>query len=289
MDECSNKLSGKSLTMSYEKEVSDHYLHGNLIGAIQAALSVNGKTIESVTIEDLAPVDEFHVGGRAATDHLLNQLNISEQSRLLDVGCGLGGAARYVATKYSNHVTGIDLTPEYIETGEILSRWLSLGSCVSLSQGSALSMPYENNTFDGSYMLHVGMNIEDKASLFKEIYRVLKPGAFFGVYDIMRRQDGELIYPVPWAADSNTSQLSTPAAYKEILIDAGFEISKVNNRRDFSIDFFNRVREKAQTNITPSPLGLHILMQENSVDKVRNMISNIKNDLISPVEIIAMK
>ena len=275
--------------MSYEKEVSDHYLHGNLIDAIQAALPAIGKTTESVTIEDLAPVDEFHVGGRAATDHLLKQLTITEESHVLDVGCGLGGAARYIAAKYNNQVTGIDLTPEYIETGAILSRWLSLDSRVSLDEGSALAMPYQDNSFDGSYMLHVGMNIEDKAALFKEIYRVLKPGAFLGIYDIMRQQDGELIYPLPWSMDSNTSQLSTPEAYKETLMNAGFDISKVENRRDFAIDFFKRVRAKAQTNKAPSPLGLHILMQDSTADKVRNMISNITNNLISPVEIIAVK
>lgn len=275
--------------MSYEKEISDHYLHGNLIDAIEAALPAIGKTIETVTIEDLAPVDEFHVGGRAATDHLLNQLNISEESHLLDIGCGLGGAARYIANKYNNHVTGIDLTTEYIDTGNILSDWLKLDACVSLDQGSALSMPYQDNAFDGSYLLHVGMNIADKASLFKEIYRVLKPGAFLGIYDIMRQQGGELAYPVPWATDANTSHLSTAECYEKALVDAGFEISGVNNRRDFAIGFFKRVRARAQANKAPSPLGLHILMQESSADKVRNMISNITNNLISPVEIIAVK
>ncbi|PWR00641.1 class I SAM-dependent methyltransferase [Leucothrix pacifica] len=275
--------------MSYEKEVSDHYLHGNLIDFIQAALPAIGKTTESVTIEDLAPVDEFHVGGRAATDHLLNQLNITKESHLLDVGCGLGGAARYIAAKYNNQVTGIDLIPEYIETGSILSRWLNLDSYVSLDTGSALAMPYQDNSFDGSYMLHVGMNIEDKVSLFKEVYRVLKPGAFIGVYDVMRQQDGELIYPLPWATDSGISQLSTPEAYKECLMNAGFDVSKVENRRDFAVDFFKRVRARAQTNKAPSPLGLHILMQDGTADKVSNMINNITNNLMSPVEIIAVK
>lgn len=275
--------------MSYENEVSDHYLHSNLIDTIEAALHIIGKTTDTVTIEDLAPVDEFHVGGRAATDHLLNQLNIAKESHLLDVGCGLGGAARYVAKKYHNHVTGIDLTAEYIEAGEVLSGWVNLDSQVFLDQGSALSMPYKNNTFDGSYMLHVGMNIEDKAALFKEIYRTLKPGASLGIYDIMRQQKGELTYPVPWATNSNTSQLSTPEFYEKALIDVGFEISGINNRRDFSIEFFKRVRANAQKNKTTSPLGLHILMQESSADKVRNMMSNISNDLMSPIEIIAVK
>src|SRR5210317_159118 len=130
--------------MSYDKSVADHYLHGDLLNAIEAALPTLGKTIENLTIEDLAPVDEFHIGGRLATDNLFKQLNFSEQGYLLDVGCGLGGAARYVATKYRNRVAGIDLTPEYIETGNTLCSWFNLDKYISLEQGSALSMPYQD-------------------------------------------------------------------------------------------------------------------------------------------------
>jgi len=275
--------------MSYDKSVSDHYVHGNLLNVIEAALLANGKTIETVAIEDLAPVDEFHIGGRLATDSLLNQLNFSKQSNLLDVGCGLGGAARYVAAKYKHHVAGIDLTPEYIATGNTLSNWLNLDDYVSLDQGSALTMPYQDNSFDGGYMLHVGMNIDDKVSLFAEISRVLKPGSTFGIYDIMRQKDGELIYPVPWASDSSTSKLSSPEHYIKALELAGFKISQVNNRREFSLDFFKQLRVKTMSKGGPPPLGLHILMQGSAADKVGNMVENIKNDFISPVEIIALK
>jgi len=94
-------LSGKRvMSKLYENSVSEHYLHGSLLAAIEAALPALGKTTESITVEDLASIDEFHIGGRLATDHLLDQLAFSEQSRLLDVGCGLGGAARYVASRY---------------------------------------------------------------------------------------------------------------------------------------------------------------------------------------------
>ncbi len=275
--------------MLYDKSVSDHYSHGNLLNAIEAALPALDKTTENVTIEDLAPVDEFHIGGRLATDNLIGQLNFPEQGHVLDVGCGLGGAARYVATKYKNHVSGIDLTPEYIETGKALCSWLNLDRYITLEQGSALSMPFQNSIFDGGYMLHVGMNIDDKASLFSEIYRVLKPGSSFGVYDVMRHKDGELIYPVPWATESSTSKLSTPDQYKQALSDTGFEVSQENNRRDFALEFFKQLRAKAEANGGPPPLGLHTLMQESTADKIKNMIDNIANSCIAPVEIIAQK
>ena len=275
--------------MSYDESVSNHYLHGGLLNAIEAALPALGKTTENVTIEDLAPVDEFHIGGRLATDNLFDQLNFSEQGYILDVGCGLGGAARYVATKYKNRVAGIDLTPEYIETGKALCSWLNLDKYVTLEQGSALSMSFQDNSFDGGYMLHVGMNIDDKASLFAEIFRVLKPRSSFGIYDVMGQKDGELIYPVPWATESSTSKLATPDQYKQALGDAGFEVSTENNRRAFSLEFFKQLRAKTEANGGPPPLGLHTLMQESTASKIKNMIDNIANGFIAPVEIIVQK
>jgi len=220
---------------------------------------------------------------------LIGQLNFSEQGHILDVGCGLGGAARYVATNYKNRVTGIDLTPEYIETGKALCSWLNLDKDITLEHGSALSMPFQDNMFDGGYMLHVGMNIDDKALLFSEIYRVLKPGAFFGVYDVMRQKDGELIYPVPWATESGISKLSTPDEYKRTLSAAGFKVFNENNRRDFSLEFFKKLREKTEANGGPPPLGLHTLMQESTANKIKNMIHNISSGYIAPVEIIVQK
>ncbi len=90
--------------MSYEAAVSSHYQHGDLTDAIRKSLTRLGKTVDSVTIEDLAPVDEFHIGGRPATERFLGQLDFSSSDHVLDVVCGLGGGARFVATKSQNDV-----------------------------------------------------------------------------------------------------------------------------------------------------------------------------------------
>ena len=275
--------------MSYEQTVSQHYTHGSLLNSIEEAIPKLGKTIDSISVEDLAPVDEFHIGGRVATDNLLCQLNFTEKDHILDVGCGLGGASRYIANKYNNQVSGIDLTQEYIDTGTVLSKWVGLDKKVSLHQGSALSMKFHNETFDGALMLHVGMNIEDKVQLFKEVYRVLRPGTYFGIYDIMRNNNGNLTYPVPWATMDSTSKLATSEEYKEALSKAGFKILKNNNRRDFALEFFKQLRAKTEANGGPAPLGLHTLMQETTPAKIKNMIDNIAVDLISPNEIIVKK
>ena len=275
--------------MSNDKAIADHYMHGNLLNSIRAALASLGKTETSVSIEDLAPVDEFHIGGRVATDNFISQLNFTELDHILDVGCGLGGASRFVAHKYNNHVTGIDLTPEYIETGNILCGWVRLDNKISLQQGSALSMPFEDESFDGAYMMHVGMNIEDKSQLFSEVYRVLRPGAPFGVYDVMRINDGNLAYPVPWASEQSTSCLASPGQYRRALVETGFEVGNETNRRDFALEFFKALREKTEAAGGPPPLGLHTLMKETTPIKIKNMIDNIMADYIAPIEMIAKK
>ncbi len=275
--------------MTDEKTISNHYRHGDLLQAIQEAITLLGKTFDDISIEDLAPVDEFHIGGRMATQNLLDQLNISEQHHILDVGCGLGGAARFVSNTYNNPVTGIDLTPEYIDTGKALCEWVKLENNVNLYHGNAMAMPFRDESFDGGYMLHVGMNIEEKDLLFTEIFRVLRRGTIFGIYDVMRIEEGELTFPVPWATDKSISKLSTPSQYIEALVNAGFEVSKENNRRDFALEFFRKRSEKLEDSGGPPPLGLHTLMKESSPIKIQNMVDNIKASYIAPVEIIAHK
>ena len=269
--------------------VSEHYAHGELLSSIKAALGKLGKTVDNVSVDDLGPVDEFHIGGRLATENFLSKLNFSEQDHILDVGCGLGGAARFVASKYNANVTGIDLTHEYIQTGNALSTWVGLEKQITLKHGNALSMSFKNNSFDGAYMLHVGMNIENKSRLFSEVSRLLGPGSIFGIYDIMRNLDGELTYPVPWASEHDTNQLDTPAQYKQALNKAGFNVISENDCRDFALNFFKELQAKTKANGGPPPLGLHTLMRESTPVKLKNMVDGIAANYISPVEIIARK
>ena len=181
------------------------------------------------------------------------------------------------------------MTQEYIETGNILSRWVRLDKQVTLRHGNALSMPFQDEIFDGGFMMHVGMNIENKTQLFIEVYRVLRPGTSFGIYDIMQIGGGELAYPVPWATAPDTSSLASPGQYKQALIDAGFAVLTENNRQEFALAFFEEVRAKTKANGGPPLLGLHTLVGENTAIKFQNMIKNIVSGHIAPVEIIAHK
>ena len=230
--------------MPTQRDISNHYTHGDLVAAIRGGIESLGKTIDSLTVDDLAPVDEFHIGGRQASEDFLGQLDLSPEKHVLDVGCGLGGAARFVASRYRCQVTGIDLTPEYVETARVLCGWVGLDDRISLHQGSALSMPFADRAFDSAYMLHVGMNIMDKAKLCSEVSRVLRSSSLFGIYDVMRTGDGELTYPVPWATTAESSAVAEPAQYRKALQAAGLEVIAERNRRDFALAFFDQLRAK---------------------------------------------
>ena len=275
--------------MAAPTTVAAHYTHGGLLDAIRAGVEKLGKTPESVTVDDLAAVDEFHIGGRQASADFLGQLNLTADDHVLDVGCGLGGPVRFVASQYRSRVTGIDLTSEYIETGKALCAWVGLGDRVTLQQGSALSTPFPNETFTGAYMMHVGMNIEDKAGLCAEVHRVLRSGALFGIYDVMRVSDGDLVYPVPWATTAATSFVVRAEHYKQALQAAGFTIVAERNRHAFAIEFFDHMRAKMSAASGPPPLGLHTLMGASAPDKVQNVVANISSGCLTPIELIARK
>ena len=92
--------------MLTQQDISTHYTHGELIAAIRAGIEALGKTTDSITLNDLAALDEFHIGGRQASRHFLDQLGLASDKHVLDVGCGLGGAARFAASHYRCRVDG---------------------------------------------------------------------------------------------------------------------------------------------------------------------------------------
>ena len=284
-------MSGKSSldnTAVENEKLSHHYQHGDLLSAIESGVRELGKSSSSVTVSDLGAVDEFHVGGRQASIEFLDQLGLDKHQRILDIGCGLGGTARLLASHYQASVTGIDLCAEYVDTGNELCRWLGLDKQVALKQSSALDNGFEAESFDAACMLHVGMNIADKTALFTEIARVLKPGSKLGIYDVMRMQEGELEYPVPWASSAELSKMDSPASYVAALRQSSFEIMAQRSRRDFALEFFAELKKKTASTGRPA-LGLHILMGETAALKVKNMVTNISSDLLAPYEIIARR
>jgi ubiquinone/menaquinone biosynthesis C-methylase UbiE len=275
-----------TITDNIEARVARHYARSSLERTILDALVASGKDLDRLEPSDLSPVDEFHTGGRQATIEFAQQLDVTPDMHLLDVGCGIGGPSRFFAAERGCRVTGIDLTDDYVRTAEGLARRVGLDRQVAYRQASALDLPFEAGTFDGAYMMHVGMNIEDKPKLFAEVRRVLKPGGLFAIYDIMRTGDGQLSYPLHWAADARTCFVVSAVEYRRGLQTAGFEIAKERGRGDFAREFFRQVVRRAAEAGGPSPLGIHLLMKSDVPQKLANVMSNLDRGLIAPTELI---
>jgi ubiquinone/menaquinone biosynthesis C-methylase UbiE len=269
--------------------IVEHYTRPDLERTILDALRAAGRDVDHLTVEDLGAVDEFHIGGRQATAELAAQLGSLEGLHLLDVGCGIGGPSRFIADKYGCHVTGVDLTPEYVRTARNLAKRVGLADRLDYAEESATNLPYPAASFDGAYMIHVGMNVQVKAAVCSSIRRVVRPGGFFAIYDVMRERDGELRYPLPWASEAEDSFVATATEYRDFLTRAGFQVVAERSRRQFAIDFFREMRSRMGTPNPEGrpPLDLRLLMGPDTQVKVANLVAALEAGLVSPTEMIA--
>jgi SAM-dependent methyltransferase len=274
--------------MSDTDPVAVHYGRTHLLNQISEGLRRLGAE-PPFDPDVLASVDEFHIGGRLATGRFMQQLHLEQGQSVLDLGCGLGGPARYAAHHYGVAVTGVDLTQVFVDTGQALSAMTGQADQVNLVQGSILDLPFESESFDAAYMIHVGMNISDKAGVAREAARVLKLGGIFAIYDVMQVGQGTVDFPVPWASTAEQSALDAPDAYRTALLDAGFEILSEADRSGFAKDFFARLAAQQATADGPPPLGLHLVMGPNTAQKVQHMVSAIGDGRIAPIEMIARR
>ncbi|MEL7471539.1 MAG: class I SAM-dependent methyltransferase [Pseudomonadota bacterium] len=270
-----------------EDRVSAHYTTEDLIGRIKAALAAAGADPDAPTPADLKPVDEFHTGGLAATEALLEQVSITPETRVLDIGCGLGGTARYIADRHGAAVTAFDLTPLYIDAAKELTALVGLEATYHV--GSALEMPVADGSADVATMFHVGMNIEDKAGLMSEAARVLAPGGVFALFDVMQMGEGELTFPFPWAEEAAFSFVEVPERYREAAAAAGLEPVAERERKAFTLDFFETAFAAVAEHGGPPPFGIHLLMRETAGQKIQNYVTCVKAGLLAPVEMIFRK
>ena len=269
---------------SVEQAVARHYAPGELMERIRQGLAELGVTPGRP--DELPPFDELHIGGPSATEALLAQVALAPGMEVLDIGSGLGGTARYVVRRSGATVTGIDLTEELVETARTLSEMVGLGEATRFEVASALDLPFDDARFDVALLIHVGMNIRDKARLFAEARRVLKPGGTLALYEVMRIGEGEVAYPVPWAMDAETSFLATPDAYRETARAAGFAVEAERERHAFALDFFAEVKARMESGDWPPPLGPQIMMGETTRERIGNLIASIEARLVAPVEMI---
>ena len=259
--------------MAITEQVRRHYGGEDLAGRI---LATAGAGDGPVTADALAPYDQLHAGGALATTALLDVLDLDARTTLLDVGCGLGGPARLAAARHGCRVTGVDLSPDFVAAAGELSARAGLSHLVAFEVGDGDGLPCADASHDRAMLVHVGMNVPDKAALFTDVRRVLRPGGLFGVFEQMRVGPGDLPYPMPWAVDAETSFVETPSAYEEALTTTGFDVLRVEDRR-----------AALAAPGGPPQDGLVVVFGEEFATRLGNNLAATRAGLLAPVVVLA--
>ncbi|MDQ6905913.1 MAG: methyltransferase domain-containing protein [Chloroflexota bacterium] len=253
----------------YVGRVNAHYTPENLADTFVRVLASWGKETATLAPADLAPIDQFHAGGAAATRALAALAGIGPTTRILDVGGGFGGPARTLASSYGCSVVVLDLTEAYCKVGEMLTTRCDLSDRVSFRHGDALAIPYPDAAFDLVWTQHSSMNVADKRRLYTEIFRVLRPGGHLALYEIMAGIHPPPHYPVPWARDASISFLSSPDDTHALLTATGYRTVHWEDLTDATV-------AAARSRPTPaeSPPGLHLVLGADFLKRARNMMRN---------------
>ncbi|MPY76401.1 MAG: methyltransferase domain-containing protein [Alphaproteobacteria bacterium] len=274
--------------MTDDAAVRAHYGRDSLYDDIVEALTAAGKDIRRLTARDLAPIDHFHGRGIEATEELADMLPVSPGDRLLDIGSGLGGPARYMAERFGCHVTGIDLTEPFCEVARRLTDCVGMSGRVAFRQGSATDLPFGADSFDAAYTQNVSMNIADKGRFHAEAFRVIRAGGHFALSEVTLGDGGDPIYPTPWSDDGATSFLAAGEETIAGLERVGFQLLSVIDKTAASIASHERMRERiAQEG--PPRLGVHVIMGPSAREKGRNSVRNVVEGRTKPIEILCRK
>lgn len=254
--------------------IENHYHSPELYEEILKRLGEQNVNLGHLSRKDIAGVDEFHVRGAEVSRELASQVKL-DHSRVLDVGCGLGGPSRMLADDYNCWVTGIDLSHEFIRTARGLSELVGLQDKTSFLQSNALELPFENGSFDAVWTQHVQMNISHKLKFYSEIERVLAPGGKFIYYDIFRAEECDLNYPVPWANEPSLSFLVTPVHMDGIMERLCFKNLSTTDQTEKGIEFLRALFDNLKKN-GPPKLGLNVLMGSSTVEKLTNLLKGLE-------------
>jgi ubiquinone/menaquinone biosynthesis C-methylase UbiE len=266
-------------------QVETHYTRSrSLIKHIADALNPSANAGQLHTL-DLAPVDEFHIRGRKATLELAARMQIDKNSKVLDIGSGLGGPARTLAEIYGCHVIGIDLTAGFCEAATQLSKWTGLDDRVTFLRGDASDLPFADKSFDAVMTIHAAMNIAPKDVVYRHARRVVKPGGIFAVYDVLQGEGGAVLFPVPWARDPSISHLATPDQMRRLLLEAGFEILDEIDSTEQGLAWFGEITSRRAA-AGPRPLTPQLMLGADFPQMTQNLGRNLADRRIRTVSYI---
>jgi SAM-dependent methyltransferase len=254
-------------------KVRAHYSPTDLTNRIKSALTTIAAEDQALTVAQLAPLDQFHTRGILATAELATAAGLEPSTRVLDLGCGIGGPARYLAATFGCKVKGVDLSPAFIDAATYLTARCGLSDRVTFQVGDALHLPFEDAVFDAVFLQHVAMNIEDRTALYGEVRRILTPGGRFATYDLVLR-DGDVAYPAPWARDASTSFLLSEGDTRTALEQAGFKAIFWRDDTQTALDWF----KAAMAGSPPSGPNLGVVMGPDFPAIISNLARNIREN-----------
>ncbi|HUK61025.1 MAG TPA: methyltransferase domain-containing protein [Stellaceae bacterium] len=254
-----------------ETIVQGHYGRGGILQRLEAALKATGKDPQKPSIEDLQPYDQLHGRGIVATRELARHASLRSGTRVLDLGFGIGGASRYLTHEHQCVVSGLDLTPEFVEVARTLSERCGLGGRIEFREGNALSLPYKDASFDCVWCHNVTMNIPDKPRLAAEVARVLVRGGRFVCAEAELGPKGEPIFPLPWARDPSSSFLVTPAEMRAALEGAGLRILETIDETPAILAFRNEMAARTARGEPPLMRNDVAMGETDFAERARNM------------------
>ena len=270
------------------KHIHAYYSPNDLYNKIIEGLNKIGKDLSKVTLDDLQPVDEFHIRGDTATKELIELSGFTPDLHILDVGCGIGGSTRRLSHETGCRVTGIDLSDEYIDVAQRLTQLLDMQDRVDFHAASALDLPFDDASFDGIWSLQMNMNVEDKLAWLTETHRVLKPGGRAVLYEVCGGNNTPQYFPVPWAQDASMSFLVHPDTFREATTSAGFEIEVWNDKTDLAKAAFANAKEPVGEPDLPV-LGVYMLVGNDISTKAYNLRRNLEQERVSLIETVAVR
>jgi ubiquinone/menaquinone biosynthesis C-methylase UbiE len=268
-------------------EVREHYASPDMIQRVLEAIVEAGHSPDRLTADMLYRFDQLHGREIVATREHVERLKLADGMHVLDVGCGIGGPARYVATQHGVTVTGVDLTPEFVEVARDLTRRCGLDDRITFQQADALSMPFPNDTFDAALCLYVGMNIADKGQLCREIHRVLRPGGHLVWSEVALGPIGPVRFPLPWARFPSGSFLIPPQVLQQTFVKTGFRIL------DWIDESERFIASAPRAGGAPAPTAQQVVNQvvlgEDFVERRRNFMMNLIEGRLVSILVEAMK
>ncbi|MEQ9014731.1 MAG: methyltransferase domain-containing protein [Roseovarius confluentis] len=266
-------------------QVQEHYASVDIVERILAAIPWPRDDDTALVARQLYPFDQLHGRELTATQDHGARLSPSPASHVLDIGSGIGGPARYLATTFGCRVTGIDVTPHFVAAAEDLTDLCGLSDLVAFHQADARAMPFDSDSFDHAVCFYVGMNLTDKPAVLEECHRVLRPGGSL-LWTEVTLASGDPHYPLPWSRSASDSHLLTRPSLTALFERAGFGLQSVEDETKAHLELAQRMKsittmptiEQRQANevVLGSDFGLR------RKNYIRSLAENrIKSTLIS--------